>query len=479
LKGYFDDKLGQLDWSNILNTDDVNMAYKKFHKKFTDVYNETCPVVKLKLRRKNHKPWITASLSNACKKKNLLYKQFLKYRTEESQLKYKNYKNRLTSILRSSEKLYYADKLVKYKNDLKMTWRTLNEITQRKKKKKSNVNEFKSEDNIITDDKEIANCFVNFFTNIGPKLAEKIDKCPGRNYSNFLSNSVVNSMYLSPVTEDEIIKIVSKFRNKTSCGYDDMNMTVVKQIIVSIVQPLKHICNRSFETGIFPNDMKIAKIIPLFKSGDRKEFSNYRPVSILPQFSKIQEKLFYNRLISFVKDNNIMYNGQYGFRENHSTALALMELIEEITSNLDNKLVTTGVFIDLKKAFDTIDHSILIRKLCHYGVRGIASSWIKDYLSNRSQFFVYNGMSSERKILFAEYHRLLYLDLYYLYINDLANVSHELKFILFADDTNVFYTGKNIKDVSKVLNEELKHLSEWFKVNKLSLNVKKNKLHDI
>ena len=121
----------------------------------------------------------------------------------------------------------------------------------------------------------------------------------------------------------------------------------------------------SFQSGIFPNKMKIAKIIPLFKSGDKDLYSNYRPVSLLPQFSNILEKLFYNRLIAFIKSNSILYSGQYGFRANHSTSLALIELFERISMNLDANLITAGVFIDLKKAFDTIDHNILIKKLSH------------------------------------------------------------------------------------------------------------------
>ncbi len=154
----------------------------------------------------------------------------------------------------------------------------------------------------------------------------------------------------------------------------------------AIAKPLAIICNKSFQTGIFPDDMKIAKIVPLYKSGDKQEFSNYRPVSILPQFSKIPEKVFCNRLVSFIKTNKIIYKGQYGFRENHSTSLALMELVEDITLNMDDNMKTAGVFIDLKKVFDTIDHTILIKKLSHYGIRGIALNWLENYLSQRNQY---------------------------------------------------------------------------------------------
>ena len=146
-------------------------------------------------------------------------------------------------------------------------------------------------------------------------------------------------------------------------------MIMVKKTISNIVKPLNYIFNMSLKSGIFPDDMKIAKIIPLFKAGGKKEFSNYRPVSILPQFSKNLEKLFYKRLLAFLKSNEIIYKGQYGFRENHSTSLA----------HMDKGLSTVGVFIDIKKAFDTINHSILIKKLYKYGIRGIALKWIENY----------------------------------------------------------------------------------------------------
>jgi hypothetical protein len=153
-----------------------------------------------------------------------------------------------------------------------------------------------------------------------------------------------------------------------------------------------------------------------------------------------------------------MYTSQYGFREAHSTGLALMELIEDITSNLDNNLVTTGVFIDLKKAFDTIDHSILFNKLCHYGVRGIVSSWIKYYLTNKKQFVCYGGICSDYRTMLCGVPQgsIFGPILFLLYINELANISNKLKFILFADDTNVFCAGKSITEVNNILNNELK-----------------------
>ena len=192
--------------------------------------------------------------------------------------------------------------------------------------------------------------------------------------------------------------------------------------------------------------MKTAKVIPLFKSGDKKSFNNYRPVSLLSQFSKILEKLFDNRLQSFIDKHSILSDSQYGFRSSCSTSSALIELIEEISTSLDNKKIAIGVFIDLRKAFDTIDHKLLLSKLDHYGVRGQSNNWIKSYLEHREQFVQIGDYKSDLLTILCGVPQgsVLGPKLFILYINDLCNVSKLLKFILFADDTNIFRHGDNL-----------------------------------
>ena len=233
--------------------------------------------------------------------------------------------------------------------------------------------------------------------------------------------------------------------------------------------------NLSLSSGLVPEQMKVARVIPLFKS-DTLSLTNYRPVSVLPAFSKFLERIVYKRLDSFLNKYKILSCNQYGFRKNHSTSYALIQLYDKLSNAIDQGKVTLGLFIDLSKAFDTVNHDILLAKLEFYGVRGAALQWFKSYLSGRSQFVQYNGYKSSLKYVECGVPQGSILGplLFLIYINDLCNVSKALDFILFADDTNIFFSHKDPIVLMELVNTELQKLSCWFQANKLSINVKKS-----
>ena len=470
------ESLSQEMWNNVLQSDDVNVAYINFIETFSKLYNLHCPVKKAHAKGIYKKPWITNGLKNACRKKNGLYRSFLRERTHTSEYRYKTYKNKLTSILRLAEKAYYSKMLLEKRGNIKETWAILNTVLGKQRKSVNYPTHLMQRDIHITSKENMANEFNTFFTNVGPNLANDITE-PDENISiyDYLGESIEQSLFMRPVDEEEVITTVTGCTKKRSADFEDISMDTVAKVVSVICKPLAHICNISFKTGVFPSRMKIAKVIPMFKSGTKTDVTNYRPISLLPQFSKILEKLFLTRINSFLCVNNILSSSQYGFRTNLSTSLAVMELIEEITNATDNKKHAIGVFIDLKKAFDTVDHRILIKKLEHYGVRGAASDWLKSYLSNRKQFVNIDGCSSELLdvICGVPQGSILGPTLFILYINDICNVSNLVKFILFADDTNVFCAGDNQLELECMLNRELAKLCKWFAVNKLSLNLSK------
>ena len=253
-------------------------------------------------------------------------------------------------------------------------------------------------------------------------------------------------------------------------------MSTIKQSIHCIAAPLTHIVNLSITHGVVPKEMKVARVVPIFKSGDQTLFTNYRPISVLPCFSKFLERIIYNRILGYLNDFNILYDNQYGFRRNHSTSLALVDLYDKISLALDRKEIAAGVFIDLSKAFDTVNHNILFDKLQHYGIRGLALDWVKSYFHQRSQFGEYNGHRSLPQVIRCGVPQGSILGplFFIIYVNDLCDTSR-LESILFADDTNLFISEKDPVSLNNTLNSELSKLSAWFAANKLSLNISKTK----
>ena len=216
---------------------------------------------------------------------------------------------------------------------------------------------------------------------------------------------------------------------------------------------------------------------PIYKSGDHNSFSNYRPISVLNIFSKFFEKVINTRLVTFFNKHNIITDSQFGFRSGYSTYMPLVSLIDKITENLDRECPSIAIFIDFRKAFDTIDHHLLIKKLEHYGVRGIALNLIISYLNNRMQCVSYNNTTSDYLTVDTGVPQgsILGTLLFLIYINDIVNASTLLRILLFADDTTLLYSNKSYSDLFRITNIELSKLNTWFQVNKLSLIIDKTK----
>ena len=242
-----------------------------------------------------------------------------------------------------------------------------------------------------------------------------------------------------------------------------------------LLKPLTHICNLSISQGIFPEQLKIANVIPLYKSDDSMSFNNYRPVSVLCVLSKIFEKIMYNRVAAFLEIFKILHDNQYGFRKKSSTHVALLTFIDKVIEAIEKGEYAIGVFLDFSKAFDTVDHQILLNKLDQYGIRGCALSWFKSYLSRRLQYVTYNGSQSSQQMIKCGVPQGSILGplLFLIYINDLCIVCKRTEPVLFADDTNLFSSGSNAISLQDGVNNDLAIIAEWLKVNKLSLNIKK------
>ena len=468
-------KLSNIEWDNVLQGDNVNDDYEMFLKTFTETYNDCIPIKKCVFNKKKDpkSPWITRGLLKSINTKNKLYKEFINNPTQQRTHKFKTYRNKLHGLIRKSKRDYMHKRFEQIKGNMKKTWNMINTIIGRNKKD-NNQTVFKKGTDLVSNPTDIANEFNKFFVDIGPKLAKEI-KNSGKDYFEYMPSPLCQNMFMKPIVEMEIIKIISKFNKNKSPGHDDIGNNVLKKISKEIATPLTRIFNLSISSGEVPDSLKIAKVIPIYKKDDPQEFSNYRPVSVLPSFSKIMERLVFNRCVDFIDKHNILNANQYGFRTGHSTYMAIVDFVDRICNAVENNQQSISLFLDLSKAFDTIDHDILLHKLTYYGFRGKALDWFNSYLSNRKQYVIHNNEKStlEKLTCGVPQGSILGPLLFILYVNDIVNTSSVLKFVLFADDTTILYSHEDLVSNINVVNNELKEVTNWFKANRLSVNAKK------
>ena len=478
---HFCSELESVDWESLNTIEDVNEMYDKFLLLYKTEYEKCFPVIKIQMKSsRKYNPWITKDTRGLIRRKNNLYRKYVKNPTSYRHQAYKSCRNAVNSKIRKEKRAYYNSKFENAKDDLKKTWNVINEVMN-KQQTKSTISEIEDNDKHVTNKQEIVNIFNDFFVSIGKKMQERVKRTSKsernmmKKNAKWLKGNFAKSLFLNPVVSSDIEKIVSKLDSNKSPGYDGIHPKVVKRSISAISEPLCNIANLAMNKGVFPDSLKVAKVIPIYKSGNRSLLTNYRPISVLSVFSKIFERIIYDNLMFFIENNDILYNRQYGFRHQHSTYHTLIDFTEKISNAFESNKFLIGIFLDLSKAFDCIDHNILFDKLYFYGIRGIALDLIKSYLTNRKQYVnIENTSSSFLDITLgvpqgSNLGPLLFL----LYVNDLPNASDILSFILFADDTNLFLASNDQLNISNILNAELEKVNSWFLANKLLINFSK------
>ena len=384
---------------------------------------------------------------------------------------------------------YYSNKFESCKDDVRRSWKIINEIRS-KNSERTLPKSIEIDNKVISNRNNIMSEFNKYFVSVATELKKskysRVHAIP--DFNKFLKNRVCENFEFANITVSEIEDIIKNF-NPNKCS--DFSSRLLKLINHSLSPILKYLLNNCMHSAIFPNQLKVAGVLPLYKTGNINDISNYRPISILPIFSKLFKKLLYTRLSNFFAANNVIDSCQYGFWAQHSTSHALHFAISSVSQALINKSKCAGIFIDFQKAFDTVNHHILLQKLDHYGIRGRALSLLNNYLVNRKQY-VYDSsdvFSETLPIACGVPQGSVLGPLFFiLYVNDISycvceclsekctNKCREIcRFVLFADDTNVFLTAPDNNLLFIKAQHILQKLRTYLDANYLHIHLKKTK----
>ena len=471
------DNISKINFNNRAISGDE--LWETFDDILTSTFNKHAPLKIQSQRecRKQTSPWITNGITKSIKTKQKLYKKAITKTNPLNWTKFKLFRNKLTRTIQEAKQMHYKLEINKAKSNPRKLWKTINNII--KFRKNTNVSpkfELYDTDNSITDDTtKISNIFNKYFVNVGSELSKKIttQTCP----RNKKLKSIVtpkNSFFLKPFTIQEIENYIKKLNPQKSTPRHSVPIYIIKQISTIISPIITNIFNICISQGIFPTKLKSAEICPVYKNGDKRSVSNWRPISILSPFSKLFEYHLHYQLTNFLDQNNILHNFQYGFRKNSSTEMAITQICEETIDKLQNNQITCLIFLDLAKAFDCVDHQILLTKLYNYGVRGLPFKLLKNYLTNRDQrTIIKNSKSTPLPITCGVPQGSIMGTLFFnVYINDIINASN-FKVRLFADDACLSYSCSDPVNLNLITNNELENINNWRKRNKLTVNFSK------
>lgn len=477
----FTKSLSDTTWpvNNILGCE---QNFKEFLGHFLSIFNSCFPLKFFSNKSKNNNlknNWITKGIRVSSANKRILHRIYKQTNDPEFISYYRTYNKIFKSVCKLSKKLANGKFIKEADNRIKAAWMVVNS-GMGVKRNIPNISDLVIGQESVSEGQTIAGFFNNLFVNISETIHVKPNKDKALNFVHNM-NCGSSAFNFQEVSAETVKRIIISLHSKKSAGWDEIPLNIVKRVANHISDPISTIINQSFIEGIFPHQLKFADVKPLFKKGDKNNPANYRPVAILPAFSKIFEKIAYRQIEHFFEINGIFTNNQFGFRMGQNTISAISSFINQVTQSLDSSECTAAIFCDLAKAFECINHEILLDKLKFYNFSDKAILWLKSYLSDRFQrtIIMKNGnkfFSNWKKLISGVPQGSIIGPLLFLiYINDLPH-SISSSLILYADDTTSIIKAKTNDDLMVTINQNLKQLSFWFQVNGLQLNSKKTQI---
>lgn len=453
-----------------------NENFEKFLNSFLDAFNEAFPPRARSNKVTNKLSWITQGIKISSERKRQLHRE-LKYNTNADFIKYvRLYKIVFKRVVKAAKLLANNRIILNHKNKTKAVWSVIKSELGTKVSNQE-ITKINIEGNTTVSPAQIPEFFNDFFINVAKSDVNVTDYQNKVNHFGLDENSEPLTKFLK-VSVKDVKNTILALKNTNSTGWDGIPTNVIKAVHNIIANPLAQVINQCLEEGCFPEVLKYAEVKPLFKKGSRQVMGNYRPISILPVISKIFEKVVVSQIQDFIAKHSIILNNQFGFQQGKNTIDAVNSFIEKISTSIDKNSKVAGIFCDLTKAFDSVNHELLIYKLEKYGIRGSALKWLKSYLSNRKQRvkIALNGANyySDWKTVSQGVPQgsILGPVLFLFYVNDLSlNISSPS--VLFADDTSVLVENKDSEKISESLINILGTLEAWFQLNGLNLNISK------
>lgn len=472
-------QLGKESWKEVMSESDPNKAFEMFYSTYAYYFELVFPIKKIKSGNITQKRsnWITTdikqySLMKRQVKTDITEAKRLNLSTVELNARFKYLCNKMKSLVKQAKQNFYNEKISKSTNKMKACWDVIHELTK-PNVSKSAINEIRNQQGtIVSEHREIADCLNNFFVNVADGLNLK-----GPSFDLHLER-IEKSIYLYPCDQQELTSIISKLKNKASCGWDNISSSVIKRSFQVVLEPLIYIVNGCLSQGVFPQMLKEAVVVPIYKKDDPLDLNNYRPISLLTIFSKIFERVIYGRLVMFLSKHSIITPEQHGFVRERSIDQACFKAFVEVFDALNSCERAAVVFLDLSKAFDTIDIDLLLYKLEYYGVRGTPLKLLESYLTQREQCtkLPNNVFSQKRKLTRGvPQGSILGPLLFILYINELPKQVLQ-KMVLFADDATIIFRHISETGLKESITNTLTLLQEWFDKNSLKLNMGKTAL---